>query len=76
MCELTTLDEFLGYWRLGANKQKHVVGEAEDLVSFGLIQAHSAGVCPVQQVHHPAGDTAHRQTTLSTVSQIYRWAHV
>lgn len=47
MRELTALVEFLDYRGLGADKQKHVVGEAKDLVSFNFIQAHTDWVCPV-----------------------------
>lgn len=51
--ELTALGEFLDYRGLWADEQKHVVGEVEDLVSFNFIQAHTDGVCTVQQIHHP-----------------------
>lgn len=44
MCELTALDELLDDGGLRAHKQKHVVGEAEDLLSFSFIQAHTAWV--------------------------------
>lgn len=55
MCELTTLDEFLDYRGLRADQQKHVVGEAEDLVSFNFVQAHTDRVCPVEHIHHSGG---------------------
>lgn len=47
MCELTTLGEFLDYRGLWADKQKHVAGEAEDLVRFNFVQAHTARICPI-----------------------------
>lgn len=47
ICKLTALDEFLDHRGLGADKQEHVIGEADDLLSFSFIQAHTAWVCLV-----------------------------
>lgn len=63
--ELTAVEELLHYGCLGVNKQEHVVGETEDLLSFGFIQAHTAGVRCVQQINHSAGEHTKRNLFLS-----------
>lgn len=53
--ELTALDQLLRCRSLGADVQQQVVGEADDLLGFGLVQAHAAGVRPAQHIHHSGG---------------------